>query len=569
MTHGPSVNSSVDPRTEAVGIIGAGLAGLITAHTLLQDGFTDVVVLTRDRTVGGVWAKERVYPGLRVTSLSGELTFSSLEMPLPKGAYGDISGDDMRAYLECFAEKFLAGRIRFATEVRRIERGEAGNGWRVHVEDKNTDRAETLAFARIVLCSGGCSVPAIPVKLSPEAAKAANFAGPVLHSMDLQSKLDELHSVVTPDSGFVVVIGGGKSAQDAATYFANAGIHVTIVFEAVDCCVASWLPLPDFVRKSRFMSVMSPNIELNTRLERFLHTSWLGSKFTLGFWKLLPVITNSALGIPRNSPLRNARSALWTTSHNDERVPEMKRFYHLVKKGKISLAAPAHMERYGDDGKSVVLSDGRVLQADVVVLATGYASSWGTIFDEKTREELGIHRHPPTSKAKYQWNYKTLANPPPAHPDAEQQASSIFRGLVPAKNIERRDFAINGAIGTTNNGMTCEVSAHWISSYFLRDKMRIPGSVDVAYEETERDAAWMRRRYPDTLLRLNESSVTSLPYFTWPQAIDQLLEDMELRSMRTGGNCLTWAFKVVDPKVISTLKEERDAKRKKDVAANN
>jgi dimethylaniline monooxygenase (N-oxide forming) len=51
------------PSAETVGVIGAGPAGLITAHVLLQDGF-DVQVLTRDRTAGGVWARERVYPGL-------------------------------------------------------------------------------------------------------------------------------------------------------------------------------------------------------------------------------------------------------------------------------------------------------------------------------------------------------------------------------------------------------------------------------------------------------------------------------------------------------------------------
>ena len=49
----------------AVGIIGAGAAGLITAHVLLQDGF-NVQVITRDMSVGGVWAKQRVYPGLAI-----------------------------------------------------------------------------------------------------------------------------------------------------------------------------------------------------------------------------------------------------------------------------------------------------------------------------------------------------------------------------------------------------------------------------------------------------------------------------------------------------------------------
>jgi cation diffusion facilitator CzcD-associated flavoprotein CzcO len=53
-----------EPRQEPVGIIGAGAAGLITAYTLLQDGFSNVQIITRDKTPGGVWARERVYPGL-------------------------------------------------------------------------------------------------------------------------------------------------------------------------------------------------------------------------------------------------------------------------------------------------------------------------------------------------------------------------------------------------------------------------------------------------------------------------------------------------------------------------
>ncbi len=54
----------VDPRVQSVCIIGSGAAGLITAHTLIQDGFSDVQIITRDRTPGGVWSEERVYPGL-------------------------------------------------------------------------------------------------------------------------------------------------------------------------------------------------------------------------------------------------------------------------------------------------------------------------------------------------------------------------------------------------------------------------------------------------------------------------------------------------------------------------
>lgn len=50
--------------SEPIAILGAGVAGLIDAYVLLQDGFTNVTVITRDRSVGGTWSRDRVYPGL-------------------------------------------------------------------------------------------------------------------------------------------------------------------------------------------------------------------------------------------------------------------------------------------------------------------------------------------------------------------------------------------------------------------------------------------------------------------------------------------------------------------------
>lgn len=46
-------------------VLGAGASGLVTAHTLLSDGW-DVQLLTRDRSPGGVWAANRIYPGLKI-----------------------------------------------------------------------------------------------------------------------------------------------------------------------------------------------------------------------------------------------------------------------------------------------------------------------------------------------------------------------------------------------------------------------------------------------------------------------------------------------------------------------
>ncbi|KAH7883153.1 FAD/NAD-P-binding domain-containing protein [Phlebopus sp. FC_14] len=565
-------------RQQSVGIIGAGAAGLISAYVLLQDGFEDVQLLTRDKSAGGVWARGRVYPGVSINNVHGEFRFSPMPMPAPtlRDATGNrLSGDDMREYMEKFADTYLPGKIRFQTEILDIRRDEHGSGWLVEIRDLKTSTREILSYARIVLCTGGCSQPLIPNSLSATSAADAGFCGPVAHSSEFATYVDQILSGGKLNSDYsVVVVGGGKSAQDISSYLARQGVNVTVVFEKADAILAYPIQLPECIRKSRCLGIFSPHIELRTRLEqviciatvRFLHDTWLGAKITSSFWSFLTWSSFEVLKIPKDSPLRNAHSLFWGIRTNDEGTGRKDGFHALVNEGKIKLVAPAKAEKYGPDGKSLMLNNGTILRADSVILATGFASSWTSIFTEKTVDDLGIGRHPPTKDDEDLWNYKSLSSPPPTHPRSEQWASSIYRGLVPARNINKRDFAINGAVFTTNNGYGFEVTAHWISSYFLGDKMRLPSTVEEALAETELKAAWMRKRFPDMLLWINESYSSGLAFWSWPQAIDELLDDMELPSMRSGGNWLTWPFKVITPEEISTLGKERRVKREADAA---
>ena len=56
-------------------------------------------------------------------------------------------------------------------------------------------------------------------------------------------------------------------------------------------------------------------------------------------------------------------------------------YYSLVNAGQIELIVPARAVGYADDGKSVWLSNGDKVAADVVILATGWQSSWTGILD--------------------------------------------------------------------------------------------------------------------------------------------------------------------------------------------
>jgi dimethylaniline monooxygenase (N-oxide forming) len=88
-----------------------------------------------------------------------------------------------------------------------------------------------------------------------------------------------------------------------------------------------------------------------------------------------------SLSIPKNSPLRRTHSLYWGIRLNDEGAGRTNGFYDLVNKGKINLVAPARVVSFGTDQKSVVLNDGRILQTDAIILATGFRSSWDNIFD--------------------------------------------------------------------------------------------------------------------------------------------------------------------------------------------
>ncbi|KAI9571710.1 FAD/NAD-P-binding domain-containing protein [Boletus coccyginus] len=559
------VKTTESIRQQSVGIIGAGAAGLITGYTLLHDGFQNVQLLTRDKSAGGVWAKERVYPGIFINSVHGEFGFSPLAMPPPihKEKTGNrLSGDDMTAYMEKFADTFLSGKIRFETEILDIRRGRDGAGWEVEVLDLKTGNKGVLNYARIVLCTGGCSQANVPETLSAKSAEQAGFRGPVVHSSEFASRVDHILSEaqVNPDYS-VVVVGGGKSSQDISSHLARHGIKVAVVFEKADGVLASPVQLPDWIRKSRFLAVLSPHIELRTRLERFLHTTTLGSTITRSFWNFLTWSSFDTLNIPKDSPLRNTHSMFWGIRTNDEGTGRKEGFHTLVNQGRIKLVAPTRAEGYASNREFIVLRDGQTLRANAIILATGFSSSWAGIFTEKTIEELGIGRHSPSQSADEWGHYKTLTSPPVIHPQSAAWASSIYRGLVPAKNIMKRDFAINGAVFTTNNGYGFEVTAHWISSYFLGDKMHLPSTIEQALAEAERKAAWMRKRYPEMLMWVNESYSSGLAFLSWPQAIDELLDDMGVSIMRSGGNWLTWPFKVISVDEIMMLGEERRAKR--------
>ncbi len=153
----------------------------------------------------------------------------------------------------------------------------------------------------------------------------------------------------------------------------------------------------------------------------------------------------------------------WGIRTSDEGAARPESYHTLATSGKIDVVAPARAVGFGPDGRSILLDDGRSIVANAVILATGYKSSWTKIFSggpsillsfaqgfnrniEKTAEEIGINRHAPTTEVVDIWDYPSLSGAPEPHPDSQKWVTSIYRGLVPAKNILRRDFVVAGAL---------------------------------------------------------------------------------------------------------------------------
>jgi dimethylaniline monooxygenase (N-oxide forming) len=113
-----------------IGIIGAGISGLVTAKTLKEHGF-EVVIFEKETEVGGVWAASRRYPGITTQNTRDTYTFS--DFPMPKHYPEWPSGEQVQAISKqlrgTFRPYFL--RLRFNTRVLNAEHLSNGHqGWR-------------------------------------------------------------------------------------------------------------------------------------------------------------------------------------------------------------------------------------------------------------------------------------------------------------------------------------------------------------------------------------------------------------------------------------------------------
>src|SRR4051812_44520507 len=114
-----------------------GWFGLAAAKTQLEvHPDVKMVILTDNATIGGTWAKDRLYPGLKTNNLYGALEFS--DFPMTPETYGVkpgeyIPGAIVYKYLTDYATHFnIYDKVRCETRVLSAKHVDAG-GWTLTV----------------------------------------------------------------------------------------------------------------------------------------------------------------------------------------------------------------------------------------------------------------------------------------------------------------------------------------------------------------------------------------------------------------------------------------------------
>jgi cation diffusion facilitator CzcD-associated flavoprotein CzcO len=128
-------------------IIGAGMAGLLSAIKLRDAGYRNITIYEKADRIGGTW-RENTYPGLTCDVPSHAYTYSFA--PNPEWTRQLPPGQEVFEYFAGIAEQYqLGGLIRFNEEITQC-RFEGGR-WHLETKNKEKDEADFVIAATGVL----------------------------------------------------------------------------------------------------------------------------------------------------------------------------------------------------------------------------------------------------------------------------------------------------------------------------------------------------------------------------------------------------------------------------------
>jgi cation diffusion facilitator CzcD-associated flavoprotein CzcO len=337
---------------EAV-IVGTGFGGMGAAIQLKRLGFEDVVMLEREDDLGGTWHVNR-YPGLAVDIAS--VTYSYSFEPNPDWAHWYARGPELKRYAEHVARKYdLRRQMRFGQVVEGATWDEAAQEWEVRIAGGEPVRATYLVTA-----TGFLSQPRLP-----DIEGIDSFAGLVLHT----ARWDDTADL---EGRRVAVIGTGATAVQLVPKLARRADRLT-VFQRTPIWVT---PKLDFTipRAVQRLFAVAP---LTQRWARWVNTSVLELVMVAGVlhYRQASLLNRSAAAIAKRHLRRQVadpelrRQLTPDYSFGCKRPTFSNDYYRTFTRPDVDLETTP-IARVDPD--AIVLTDGRRVETDVLVLATGF-----------------------------------------------------------------------------------------------------------------------------------------------------------------------------------------------------
>lgn len=335
-------------------IVGAGFGGLGMAMQLKRAGRTSFVILERASDVGGTW-RDNTYPGcacdvpamLYSFSFGGERDWTRL---YPQQA-------ELLAYLQrTVASENLAGHIRFNSDLSEARFDEATGTWSLQLRDG------TMLRCRVIISAmGPLNKPKFPTIAGRE-----TFSGPAFHS----SQWD--HTVDLRGKN-VVVIGTGASAIQFVPQIAPLAGRLTVVQRT-----PPWIIPRNDSPVSRRRALLRKRLPFYAWLVRQA-IYWTLEVRALGFVVNPELLAAQEAGI-RASVERRVRDpelrAKLTPTYRAgcKRILISDDYYPTLERPNVELITEALTEIRPH---AIVLGDGRVIPADVIIYGTGFEATTG------------------------------------------------------------------------------------------------------------------------------------------------------------------------------------------------
>lgn len=306
----------------SVVVIGGGSAGLTAAVALQRKGIRPLVV-ERGPQVGMSW--RRRHTELRLNTVRW---LSGADGPrIPRSAGRWVGRDDYVRYLDDYAARNRLD-IMFETHIERLER--TANHWQLQLSEG------VLTAGHVVVATGHDRVPTIP-----EWPGMQDFGGRLTHVAGVRSAADFAGQRV-------LLAGAGNSGVEIAGHLAEAG--VTDLWVSVrtppNILPREILGLPTHPATVAFQFL--PECMRDTMARRIAHAA---------FGDLGPF----GLPTPQQGPFERMRTTGVTAAVDQG-------FVKHVKTGRIQIVS--EIERLGQ--QTAVLRDGRTLEVDAVIAATGF-----------------------------------------------------------------------------------------------------------------------------------------------------------------------------------------------------